>query len=713
MSQLYELWKKLKHKLADRQFLLSLLPALLIALYLAGLLIHAAYNGVRIMFSANTSAEPIWNWNPFVAISSVFSPFGIFLIAFVCGMVFLFSGRARELLTGEKTDKDQRGFEILHDGLHGTSGWMTKEEQTHTLQVGKAESLSGTLIGKMDAEGSGRIAAVSDQLYMSGHVIVYGASGSGKTRGFTLPLILQKIELFGNARKESMVVVDPKGDLFQKTSARAKERGFFVRALNLLDPAYSDSFNCLADVEEDAGLVNIIADTIIATTSSKFEKSDFWAKAEKNLLMALIWYVVLLEDPETHKRLPIQERSLGTIYKLLSEESFNDLDARFAQLPAKHPALPPYGIFKLANRQILGNIAIGLGNRLSVFQDTLINKITSYNDLDITLPGKQPCIYYCIISDHDSSMEFISSLFFSIMFTRLMAVARRDTPDGRLPIRVNMLLEEFCNVYLPSASRLLSVVRSRNIACQLLVQSVAQLQDRYPQGEWEEIVSNCSTQLVLGVNDVTTATYISKKCGMVTVRTNSTVSPQLPPLSFLSSGASANRYSQSCSEAQRPLMLPDEVEHMDKARCLALISGRRPVMLYKLIPEELPGFDKMGLVKISDYKPHWKEKDAQYQKTAAAPQVHIPSAGSHSVPCNPLSHPAFRTDGTSQLQIPMESRETYHYELPRQQKKPSPAAEDRVGNMRRYTAQEVLAQTRCKATPNTGEVPPRKKDEII
>lgn len=371
MSQLYELWKKLKHKLADRQFLLSLLPALLIALYLAGLLIHAAYNGVRIMFSANTSAEPIWNWNPFVAISSVFSPFGIFLIAFVYGMVFLFSGRARELLTGEKTDKDQRGFEILHDGLHGTSGWMTKEEQTHTLQVGKAESLSGTLIGKMDAEGSDRIAAVSDQLYMSGHVIVYGASGSGKTRGFTLPLILQKIELFGNARKESMVVVDPKGDLFQKTSARAKERGFFVRALNLLDPAYSDSFNCLADVEEDAGLVNIIADTIIATTSSKFEKSDFWAKAEKNLLMALIWYVVLLEDPETHKRLPIQERSLGTIYKLLSEESFNDLDARFAQLPAKHPALPPYGIFKLANRQILGNIAIGLGNRLSVFQDIL------------------------------------------------------------------------------------------------------------------------------------------------------------------------------------------------------------------------------------------------------------------------------------------------------------------------------------------------------
>ena len=107
---------------------------------------------------------------------------------------------------------------------------MTKEEQTHTLQVGKAESLSGTLIGKMDAEGSDRIAAVSDQLYMSGHVIVYGASGSGKTRGFTLPLILQKIELFGNARKESMVVVDPKGDLFQKHQPAPKSAVFFACA---------------------------------------------------------------------------------------------------------------------------------------------------------------------------------------------------------------------------------------------------------------------------------------------------------------------------------------------------------------------------------------------------------------------------------------------------------------------------------------------------
>ena len=187
------------------------------------------------------------------------------------------------------------------------------------------------------------------------------------------------------------------------------------------------------------------------------------------------------------------------------------------------------------------------------------------------------------------------------------------------------------------------------------------------------------------------------------------MSPQLPPLSFLSSGASANRYSQSRSEAQRPLMLPDEVEHMDKARCLALISGRRPVMLYKLIPEELPGFDKMGLVKISDYKPHWKEKDDQYQKAAAAPQVYIPSVDSRSAPCRPLSHPAFRADGTSQLQIPMEPRETCHYELPRQQKKPSPAAEDRVGNMRRYQAQEVLAQTRCKAASNTGENTAPKK----
>lgn len=236
-----------------------------------------------------------------------------------------------------------------------------------------------------------------------------------RTRGCTLPLLMKKIA----EGKESLIIVDPKGDLFERTYKFAVENRYTVRALNLLDLDHSDGFNCFDDVERDSSLVSIIAEAIMATTSNKLEREDFWGKAEKNLLMALILYVATLRDQRTGELLPIHERGLGEIYRILSTESFADIDDRFAQLPATHPAQSPYGIFKLANRQIWGNIAVGLGNRLSTFQNPLVDKITRYNDIDLTLPGKQPCVYYCIISDHDNSMEFLSSMFFSLMFTRL------------------------------------------------------------------------------------------------------------------------------------------------------------------------------------------------------------------------------------------------------------------------------------------------------
>ena len=168
-----------------------------------------------------------------------------------------------------------------------------------------------------------------------------------------------------------------------------------------------------------------IAEVIIKNTSNANERQDFWEKAELNLLMALMHYVASQTVPGTKDLLPIQQRSLGAIYRMLSNESFADLERRFEALPKGHPALPPYGIFKLANRQIWGNIAIGLGNRLSVFQNPLVDKITSYNEIDLTLPGKKPCAYFCCISAQDSSLEFLSSLFFSQLFTRLMDYGRR------------------------------------------------------------------------------------------------------------------------------------------------------------------------------------------------------------------------------------------------------------------------------------------------
>ena len=165
----------------------------------------------------------------------------------------------------------------------------------------------------------------------------------------------------------------------------------------------------------------------------------------------------------------------------------------------------------------------------------LVDKITKYHNIDLELPGKQPCAYFCIISAQDTAYEFLSSLFFSMLFKKLSDYARKHGDErGRLPIEVNFLLDEFCNVgKLLDFKKTISVVRGYGINCQIVVQSIAQLSDRYPVKEWEEIVGNCDTQLVLGCNDMMTSEYISKRCGSITIQLANSMTPQTPLFSPL------------------------------------------------------------------------------------------------------------------------------------------------------------------------------------
>lgn len=336
MSWLNKLLDLLRQKLPSREKLIESIPLILVILYLYGVLIHTVQAGISRTFSTEPPSGPVLDWSAATALSTVFSPFGFLFTVIMAGLVFLFTDKFRQWLSGEKLERDRRGFEILYDGLHGTSGWMGKDEQREILQIGPVSELADFPIGKLD-EGSQKFAALKDAAYMSGHTIVYGASGSGKTRGCTLPLLMKKIA----EGKESLIIVDPKGDLFERTYKFAVENRYTVRALNLLDLDHSDGFNCFDDVERDSSLVSIIAEAIMATTSNKLEREDFWGKAEKNLLMALILYVATLRDQRTGELLPIHERGLGEIYRILSTESFADIDDRFAQLPATHPAQSP------------------------------------------------------------------------------------------------------------------------------------------------------------------------------------------------------------------------------------------------------------------------------------------------------------------------------------------------------------------------------------
>lgn len=578
-------------------------------MYVYGLFINSIHNGIAATFSLGGDAPvKLIEWNPFRNFAAIFTPTGLGVTFFLLAMLVLLDKRGKpyQFLSGYRFDKDRRGFDILPDGTHGTSGFMARREMGQVLEYGKIGQLSSTILGKSeDRYGDTEYISPKKDNGLNEHIMVFGASGAGKSRGFVKPFILQCIK-----RQESLVLVDPKGEFFESMSELLRSKGYTVRSFNLLDMVNSDGWNVMADIETDRSLVQSMAEIIIRNTSNANERQDFWEKAEMNLFMALIHYVQGLKIPGTDKPLPIEERSLGAIYKMLAGDSFADIEQAMADLPNSHPTKAPYGIFRLANRQIWGNIAIGLGNRLGVFQNSLVDKITKHDEIDLELPGKKPCAYFCIISDSDSSLEFLSSLFFSTLFVRLTNYARRHGENGRLPVKVNVCLDEFCNIgKILDFKKLISTVRSRGINCQVIVQSVAQLSDRYEKKEWEELVGNCDIQLFLGCNDNMTAEYISSKCGMVTIGLTNNQMPMTPLFSPVLN--STRPYTQTRSNTQRPLMLPDEVLRLPNGQCIVLLRGQKPLLLYKIIPDELPMFRELEPVKIVDYVPEWRKKEEQ------------------------------------------------------------------------------------------------------
>lgn len=583
----------------------------LIGIYLYGLVINSFINATGNFYSGKD--EPTLSFNPISCYKAVFTPQGFGVLFFLTIMYFLISGKWVGYITGEKITKDERNFSITNEGSHGTSGWMTKKEQQKVLLLGSADGLPCPILckmkgGNLEDPRFAQYAGLRTDVGLNSHTMVYGASGAGKSRGFVKPFVL-KMAKAAAEKKESMILVDPKAEFFESMSEFLKKEGYTVKAFNLLDMENSDGWNCIGEIGNDIDMVQSVAEIIIRNTSEDGQKADFWDKAELNLLVALILYVQSMTDPITNELLPIHERSLGTIYKMLSTEGAKSLDTKFQRLPLDHPARAPYGIFKQAAANLWGNIFIGLGSRLSVFQNKLVDTITKYHEIDLELPGKQPCAYFCIISAQDSAYEFLSSLFFSLLFKRLSDYARKHGDyRGRLPVTVNFVMDEFCNCgRLLDFKKTISVVRSYGINCHIIIQSIAQLADRYPIKEWEEIVGNCDTQLFLGCNDTMTADFISKRCGSVTIQLTNSMSPQTPLFAPITREVTG--YRQTKSNTTRPLMYPEEVLQLDNKECLLLIRGQKPIRGYKIIPDELSAYQELEFTRISEYIPKWRQEE--------------------------------------------------------------------------------------------------------
>jgi len=576
-------------------------------------------NSIRLGTAATFHTEgeeikSIWVFNPLRNWFVLFTPFGLGFTIVILLLICLITKKGYIWFSGYKFIHDPRGFDILPDATHGSSGFLTKKELGQFLELGPASEVKGMMLGKWKKrpDDPDKYAAYVAHRMVAGdnnNLLCIGAPGSGKSRGFIIPFML------GCARRgESIFITDPKAELFEKMSPYFKDHGYCVRAVNFLDMAHSDGWNCLYSLDKETQLVQTVANTIIQNTSGPKEADDFWSRAELNLLMALIHYVCNLKDANG-KLLPIEQRGLGDVYQLLANKSIQEINRTLAELPPEHPAKGHHGLFLKARENLWGNIAIGLGNRLAIFQNKLVDTITRNHDVDLLLPGQKPCAYFVIISAQDSAYRFLSSLFFSLALPRLSDYARLEGKGGRLPVLVNFCLDEYCNIgYMDGIADALNSIRGFNMSCQVVVQSLSQWQEKYPGKEWENQLATFDQTLYMGCNDLTSAEYISKKCGKVTISVTNNQMPLMPLFSPVYT--STRPYSQTRSNTQRDLMLPDEILRLDRRQCIALFQGHKPALLYKLAPEELPGYNDLKPCRVVEYVPEWKRREEE-KKTGA------------------------------------------------------------------------------------------------
>lgn len=581
--------------------------------YFYGMIVNSVRLGIRQSFDVESNIASIWVVNPFRNLIAPFTLTGLGLTAALLVLACLLTRRGFNWLSGYHPVHDKRGFDILPDGTHGTSRFMKPEEMKAVLETGRLDDLTGTIYGKhrddpLDDNRFSLYIASSSKSGLAGNMLVIGAPGTGKSWGFVRPMIFQCVK-----RRESMILTDPKAELYESTAGYLADMGYEVRVFNLLEMEYSDRWNCIGEADYDERLIPIIASTIINNTSSEKEAGDFWAKAELNLLTALLYYVQNDKDVSGNV-LPLSQRRLGRILSLLTDNGLATIDHEINLLPAGHPAKGPYGLFLQAKENIRGNIVIGLGNRLNVFQDKLVDALTADSTIDLTLPGQKPCAYFCILSAQDHTYAFLSSLFFTMIFSRLEQYARRETEDGKLPVPVNFVLDEFPSIgKLGDFKRSIAFTRGFRMNCIVIVQSIAQLADIYPRREWEEITACCDATICLGVNDTTSAQFISEKCGMTTIRVTNNQQPQTP---LFSPVANLSRpYSQTRSNTQRALMQPDEVLRLDNAKSIVMLRGQLPMLLYKVMPPEFADFKKLRTLSIAKYHGKTDEVEEEPRKT--------------------------------------------------------------------------------------------------
>lgn len=478
---------------------------------------------------------------------------------------------------------------------------MTEKEMKQVLELhDDLTHTTGTILGQLDDKA----VCLPENSRMNKNIAVYGASGSMKSRAFARNMIFQCVR-----RGESLIINDPKSELYEDMSMYLENSGYCVKIFNLVNPETSDSWNFVSDIGGQDLLAQLSSDIIIKNTSSG--KADhFWDSSEQNLLKALILYVATTY--------PEDSRNMESIYQLLITSTEEELRTIFSLLPADHPAKAPFSLFLRPSPSVRGDIMQGLGSRLQVFQNKLICQITAHNEIDLIQPGKEKCAIFLITSDQDSTFDFLSALFMNFVFIRLVRYADSFGENGKLPVPVHILADELANTgAILDLPKKISTIRSRNLSVSCIFQNIAQMQNRYPNNQWLEIIGNCDTQLFLGCTDELTATFISNRTGEISIDVSSQ-SRHVHPWQ-LSDQASDLRETRSLG--RRKLLTMDEVLRFPLDQALIILRGQKVLQVAKFDYTLHPDSKKLLKNPVKNHIPDWKAK-----KSAAFPKSSVHEA---------------------------------------------------------------------------------------
>ena len=393
------------------------------------------------------------------------------------------------------------------------------------------------------------------------NVLVIGGSGSGKTRFYVKPNLMQM--------HSSYCVTDPKGTIVLECGKMLEDNGYEIRILNTINFKKSMKYNPFSYIHSEKDILKLVQ-TIIANTKGEGEKAgeDFWVKAEKLYYTALIAYI--------YYEAPKEEKNFATLLDMIDasevredDENYkNPIDRLFEALEKKEPrhfAVKQYKKYKLAAGKTAKSILISCGARLAPFDIQELRDLMSEDELELDCLGDRKTALFVIISDTDDTFNFVVSIMYSQLFNLLCDKAD-DVYGGRLPVHVRFLLDEFANIGLiPKFEKLIATIRSREISASIILQAQSQLKAIYKDNA-DTIIGNCDSTLFLGGKEKTTLKELSETLGKETI--------DLYNISETKSNQ--NSFAMNYQKTGKDLMSQDEITVMDGGKCIFQLRGVRP-----------------------------------------------------------------------------------------------------------------------------------------